>query len=239
MRTPCPANQSPAVLYGMNTYKFTVHGWPLWPKSMRSPHIFGSLGHPLRLSLLRNLRHIHIDVVPEIDSHWAVKRQRARLEYLVEILKEHADDDNQKSLLQDLKVDFRPACDDRRAQRRHFRRLYRQFHAPPRSAEKFMFGLESLASLRGIKDVQITGLPEWYAKCMQLCIQGKGGQVQETDWPRVQVKRRRGGSSTRKKTQWVTLRKWYQPMLNWKEFAQRNDIAVPDDIDRFWEAEDD
>ena len=73
---------------------------------MRSPYIFGAFGHPHRLALLRNLRRICIHVAPDIDSHWAVKRQRARLEYLVEILKEHADENNQKSLLQDLSVDF-------------------------------------------------------------------------------------------------------------------------------------
>lgn len=218
----------------MNTYSFTVHGQALWPTSMRSPYIFGAFGHPHRLALLRNLRRISIHVAPDIDSHWAVKRQRARLDYLVEILKEHADDHNQKSLLQDLSV--------------HFSLISTQFGRGPRrphtwicvklplQAEKFMFGLESLAALRGIKDVRITGLPEWYARCLQLCIQGKGGQVQETDWPLMRVKRRVRTRSGRKQTYWVTvtLRKWYQPMLNWIEFAGRNDIPVPDDIGKFW-----
>lgn len=234
------SNESRSVLYGMNTYKFTIHGRAIWPKSLRSPYVFGSLGHPLRLPLLRDLRRIHIDVVADVDSHWAVKRQRARLEYLVEILKEHADDQNKGSLLQHLRVDFRLAqVPDPRllplSQSTGY--SYLQFLRPPKSLEKYMFGLESLALLRGIKDVQVNGLPDWYAKCMQLCIQGKGGQVQETDWPQLQVKRSRGRGkldSRKTTTHWVTLRKWHQPMLNWKEFAERNDITLPDDIDRFW-----
>jgi hypothetical protein len=48
-----------------------------------------------------------------------------------------------------------------------------------------MFGFESLATLSGVKDVSITGLPEWYAQCLTLCIQGIGGEVLETDWPLV------------------------------------------------------
>lgn len=221
----------------MNTYTFVVHGRQLWPYSLRNPHIFGAFGYPHRLSLLRNLRRIYIAVTPDVHSHWAVKRQRARLEYLVEILKEHADDDNQKSLLQDLTVDFRPTSI---GIGRNLR-----FALPPgghalrdtRDAEKFMFGLESLVALRGIKDVRVTGLPEWYARCLQLCIQGKGGQVEETDWPLIQVKRRVSRLSRGRKMHWITLRKWHQPMLNWIEFAERNEIPVPGDISKFWEAE--
>ncbi|USP73568.1 uncharacterized protein yc1106_00842 [Curvularia clavata] len=232
------SNEAQSVLYGMNTYTFVVHGRRLWPNSLRNPYIFGAFGYPNRLSLLRNLRRIHIAVTHDVDSHWAVKRQRARLEYLVEILKEHADDDNQKSLLQDLTVDFRPTSVG--IGKNSGFSLDPRFHGPrrvPEDAEKFMFGLESLVALHGIKDVRVTGLPEWYARCLQLCIQGKGGQVEETDWPLVQVKRRVNGVRRGKKTYWTTLRRWYQPMLNWIEFAERNEIPVPDDVSKFWEVE--
>ncbi|EUC39555.1 hypothetical protein COCMIDRAFT_10357 [Bipolaris oryzae ATCC 44560] len=189
------SNESRSVLYGMNTYKFTIHGRAIWPKSLRSPYVFGSLGHPLRLALLRDLRRIHINVVADVDSHWAVRRQRARLEYLVEILKEHADDQNKGTLLQHLRVDFRLARvpDPRLLPHYHSTEYsYEQFLRLPKRVEKYVFGLESLAPLRGIKDVQVNGLPYWYTKCMQLCIQGKGGQVQEAVWPQLQVKRSRG-----------------------------------------------
>ncbi|KAJ5024448.1 hypothetical protein J3E71DRAFT_345650 [Bipolaris maydis] len=42
-----------------------------------------------------------------VETYWAVKRQRARLQYLVQILKEHADDQGKGSLLQHLTLDFR------------------------------------------------------------------------------------------------------------------------------------
>jgi hypothetical protein len=218
-------------LYGSNIYKFAINGDALYPKSLRSPEVFGHLGHPDRLALLRNLRRIYIEVTPASDSkgHWVMERQRSRLEYLVEILKEHADDHSQKSLLQELMIDFKlPVI------------LSLHDSSRQRNTEKFMFGLESLALLRGIKDVQFTGMPEWYAKCMQLSIQGKGGEVHETDWPLVQVKRPRNikrSWSTRKTSRWASTREWYQPTLDWKEYAVRNNIPIPDDIDRFWAAE--
>jgi hypothetical protein len=171
------------------------------------------------------MRKIHIEVTPGIDSEerTCYERQRSRLGYFVEILKGHADDPSQKPLLRELKIDFS---------------LSAKF--PQRNLEKYMFGLESLASLHSIKDVQFTGLSEWYAKCMQLSIEGKGGEVQETDWPLVQMTCYRSikNSWSKKKTkQWKSTRKWYQPTLDWKEYAVRNNIPIPDDIDKFWVTE--
>jgi hypothetical protein len=220
-----------AILYGTNTYKFAVHGNALHPDSLRSPTIFGVFGHPDSLAVLRNLRKIHVEIEPGYPSqdHWCIKRLRSRLGYFVEVLKDRADDQSQKSLLQELKINFKlpPSWIEEKSGH-----LW--------DVERLMFGLESLAPLRGIKDVQFTGIPEWYAKCMQLSIQGKGGEVHETDWPLVQVKRPRNTKkfwSTRKKTkQWASTRKWYQPTLDWKEYAVRNNIPIPDDIDNFWVA---
>ncbi|KAI4941033.1 hypothetical protein J4E91_011026 [Alternaria rosae] len=230
------SNEVKSILYGSNTYNLTVHGNAMWPKSLRSPFIFGPFGHPARLPLLRNLRSIHIDVIPDVDSHWAVKRQRSRLEYLVEILKEHADDSDQKSLLQNLKVDFQLVSPDKAERRLRDRPTWPRVVKPgvPEDVGKFTFGLESLASLRGITDVEINGLPEWYAKCLQLAIQGKGGDIQETDWPLVELKRRANGKRRSSKRMLVSIRKWHQPTLDWKEFAERNGITTPADIDKFW-----
>jgi hypothetical protein len=100
-----------------------------------------------------------------------------------------------------------------------------------------MFGLESLAYLRGIKDVEITGLPEWYTKCLQLSIQGRGGGVEKIDWPLVEFRRRAKGNSTQWKKYLVSARKWHQPTLNWKEFAERNEITTPADIEDLYAAD--
>jgi hypothetical protein len=226
------------VLYGSNTYEFTVNGIPHSPKSLASPFIFGPFGNNegSRLYLLRNLRSIHIDFVLDTDSHWAVRRQRSRLEYFVDVLKQHSDDENRKSLLQELYVHVRIPVN---TPFRHYTNT--GYVIPvPEDAEKFIFGLESLATLRGIEDVKITGVPEWYAQCLQLAIQGKGGEVLETDWPLVEVKRTKSSTAWTKKSKkaMVTTRKWYQPTLNWKEFAERNKVDIPDDIDKFWGADD-
>ncbi|CAE7174905.1 hypothetical protein CFE70_005239 [Pyrenophora teres f. teres 0-1] len=212
-------NDVQSVLYGQNTYKFTVHGKSLVPISLRSPMIFGAIGQTQdTLSQLRNLRHIHIDVVAE-NYHWAVKRQRARLEYFVEILKMHADNADKKSLLEHLKVNFTMTPGD---------------FVFPRDIEESMFGLESLVSLRGIRHVEFTGLPDWFTNCMQLAIKGQSGDVEMADWPLMEVKRSTNSVSNRMKVRWISSRKWYQPTLNWKKFAEQNGVDVPEDIDKFW-----
>lgn len=210
------------------------------PNSIRTPDIFGPFGEEdsqcssqhqpyFRFPLLRNVRSIEIIFLQDDTSHWAVKRQRGRLDYFVEVLKEHIDDVNRKSLLEDLKV---TVTDDAMAPSGAMINMYRA-HGPRRPFEKFMFGLESLGALRGIKHVAFTGLPNWYAQCLQLCIQGKGGDVEETNWPLVRVKRR--DPETRNlKYSWTTVRRWYQPLFNWVEFAERNGIDLPEGVNRFW-----
>jgi hypothetical protein len=197
---------------------------------MKSPHIFGPFGEHDKLPLLRNLRSIQIDMCLNDNTHWGVKRQRARLEYFVSVLKDHSDDEHKKSLLQELSVTMS-----------HLHRSVRQARYHPRppasrriTEEMYMFSLESLTTLRGIKHVDIKGVPQWYAKCLELCIQGKGGEVQETKWPMVQIKRKKKNMWQRGKTAWVTSRQWYQPTLDWKEFAQRNGVEVPTDVDKYW-----
>jgi hypothetical protein len=115
------------------------------------------------------MRSIHIHVVLDANSHWATKRHRARLEYFVEILKEHADNEKSRSLLQKLIVE----CGNAKAKFRSHCDWTIRLPAPE-DIEQFMFGLESLATLRGIRDVKVTGVSPWFAECLQLCIQGKG-----------------------------------------------------------------
>lgn len=149
-----------------------------------------------------------------------MKRKRARLDYFVEVLKEHADDEKQKSLLQELNVEINDS-------------ILATCGSPPAIiVEETPFVLESLVSLQGIEDVKLTGLPDWYAKCLKLCIQGKDGEVQKMDWPLREVKHRaRAGRFGKKQKSWITTREWFQPTLDWKEFAQRNDVPLPDDYD--------
>ncbi|EAT79883.2 hypothetical protein SNOG_12585 [Parastagonospora nodorum SN15] len=214
-----------AILYGSNTYLFTINSHPHQPSSLRSPQIFGAFGYNDRQLLLRNLRSITVDVSINDSSHWDVKRLRTRLDYFVEVLKQHADDANQSSLLTQLTVYM--------ADRSHLHWRMRNV-GPPMASErpeidKYMFGLESLVGLTGIKDVTVGGVPEWYAKCLQLCVQGRGGEVKETEWPLVKVKH-----AKKKKVKWVSTRQWWQPVWNWKEFAERNGVEMPENVDKYW-----
>jgi hypothetical protein len=98
-----------------------------------------------------------------------------------------------------------------------------------------MFGLESLTELRGIEHVEILGVPEWYKECLELCMRGKGREIGTTEWPLVQVRKKNSRKQEGKgKPTWVTSRKWYQPKLKWKDFAKRNRVAVPEDMDKYW-----
>lgn len=234
-KTPCssmchdPINTRPAVLYGENTFQLMVDGLPHKPISIASPLIFGPLGEPNRLHLLRNLRSVELVVSLDDNNNWVVKRHRGRLDHFVQIIKQHADDINQKSLLKYFKVRVEFFLETEAP----FSTAYTWYRRPAKNVEKFMFGLESLAVLRGIEEVEVAGVPEWYAKCLELCIQGKGGDVEEINYPLVEIKRTKGWGGPKRKV-WVSTKKWYQPALNWKEFAERNGIGVPEDIERFW-----
>ncbi|KAF1913132.1 hypothetical protein BDU57DRAFT_345685 [Ampelomyces quisqualis] len=234
------SNDALGVLYGSNTYKFTVNGQAHYPKSMQSPQIFGHFSdYENGLERLRDLRSIRIEVLLDVRYYWAAKRQRARLEYFVNVLKEFADDGDKKSLLQELQVDFvLPQRDDL---------PLLAGKADTLDAGKFIFGLESLAALKGISNVVISGVPEWYAQCLTLCIQGKGkgGHVKNLEWPEVEVKKKKKkkpnsykSGSDRPYRSWVSTRKWWQPLLDWKEFAERNGIKLPENIEEYWEVVD-
>ncbi|KAH7382646.1 hypothetical protein DE146DRAFT_235051 [Phaeosphaeria sp. MPI-PUGE-AT-0046c] len=229
------SKEARAVLYGSNTYEFDITSYRHFPISLKSPHIFGPFGTPDHLPLLRNLRSIHLEVSINGITHWVVKRQRARLEYFISVLKEHSDDADTRSLLQKMTVHLGPF----RHRRPRLRCSIPRVPFPPNlSTDRYMFGLESLAALRGIADVEITGVPDWYAQCLQLCIQGKGGEVEETEWPEVKKKKVKktawGQVKSSKKTVMVSTRKWWQPMLNWIEYAERNGVEVPMGVERYW-----
>ncbi|KAF2684388.1 hypothetical protein K458DRAFT_388856 [Lentithecium fluviatile CBS 122367] len=205
------SNEARAVLYGTNTFKLDIDSLPHHPVSLSSPLVFGPLGLDHRLGLLRNLRSITLDVEVNTMDHWTVTRHRARLRHFVDVIKRHADDAQQASLLKTLRVRLN-----------NDKSIHHEFYQP----KKFMFALEELAALRGIEHVVITGVEEWFAQCLERCIKGDGGDVRELDWPLVEVKRKKDCYSKVKKA-WVSTRKWDSPVLDWREFAISNGIQFP------------
>lgn len=231
-----------AILYGSNTFEFQITSNPHFPISLQSPQIFGPFGTPEHLPLLRELRSIHLEVSISDTTHWIVKRQRARLEYFISVLKEHSDDADKKSLLEKLTVHLGPV-----QRRQTFSRCSMPHvpHITRSTLDNYMFGLDSLAELRGIVEIRVTGVPEWYARCLELCIRGEGGEVQRTEWPVVEKKKKkkakktaRGQVKRSKGAKMISTRRWWQPVMNWMEFAEKNGLEMPVDVGEYWMIED-
>ena len=54
----------------------------------------------------------------------------------------------------------------------------------------------------------ITGVPTWFARCLEMYILGKGGNI-------------------RKKNDWAMSRSWKKSVNDWLEFAERSGVAFP------------
>ncbi|KAF2180602.1 hypothetical protein K469DRAFT_692793 [Zopfia rhizophila CBS 207.26] len=213
------SNEAKAVLYGENEFLFDIDGQggsPHWP-IMRK--IFGPLGEPDRLDVLRNLRKVELVLRLSRADRWAHRRHCARLQHFAEALggKDGAD----SGMLKHLKVRFdsqvRYVCGCRA------KTIYVK-------STKYMYALESLTHLRGIEKAEVLGVDDWFAKCLEKAITGTGGEVQEIDYPYLVVKRKANGGQ-RKKRVTQTTRAWYQPKLNWDEFADRNGIKSSKDVE--------
>lgn len=89
-----------------------------------------------------------------------------------------------------------------------------------------MFVLEPLAGLKRIESVQVTGTNPWLRSCLEICIKGEGGELEKIDWlvkkTRRKVRKGRYGSEWRYREE--STRRYYQPTLDWRAFALRNEI---------------
>ena len=217
-----------AILYGSNHYRFYFDARPHYPRSLQSPDIFGLLGVPHRLPLLRDLRSIRIILNPRAPNtlYWGHQRQRGRLSLFTKILREHAYDSNQKSLLKVLEVRLMPPFDIaafegdfRPPDWGHSLKLLFQ-----EMKEQNQYVLEELIPLRGIEKVRIDGAGARFAACMQSYLMGMGGEINTKHYD-DKVVRRRSNNGTRWIKNTVSSRKWYEPEYNWDEFAERNKLS--------------
>jgi hypothetical protein len=150
-----------------------IDALPHKPLSLKSPLIFGPLGLPQRLHLLRDLKRIELTVHINERSLYAIRRHRERIQHFVDVLHAHAEDRSKKNLLQDLHVKLTIS-----APRDWTRRV--QFSQYPDlngfitldQFEKHMFTLESLAEVTGVPTVIFDGIPGWWKQCLELRMQG-------------------------------------------------------------------
>ena len=88
-------------------------------------------------------------------------------------MKQHAEDDGKKSLLQSLTVSV--VCTRSRRVIDH--------GTVEEMVGEHMFALEALCGLKAIPEVSVTGVLEWIGRCLEMKIKGLGGDVASIDWP--------------------------------------------------------
>ena len=244
------SNGPPAMLYGSNTYSIAIDPYPRPASSLSTPTIFGQLGQPNRLHLLRELRSVSLILMHGTgtpywvnkrhgtgSSYWVNTRQRGRLKLFVDILKEHAGDTNHgtASLLTNLTLEFWRGFTDHSGNFIQGDSFARGMPPTKAEAEAGQFCLEALLPLHGINKVTVGGMVSpWFAQCLTLSLQSNDEAMKpaEIEFPSIEVQRKVG---KRWRTSTVSTWQWHMPTVDWKGFARRNGIELPDDVDRFWE----
>ena len=75
-----------------NVFILKIDSIAHYPMSLKSSLIFGPLGLPHRLHLLRNLREIELSLVIDEHSLWGFRRRQARIQHFVDIIRQHVED---------------------------------------------------------------------------------------------------------------------------------------------------
>lgn len=184
----------------------SAHLWPPWVASPLAP--------------ASRSRQLELDIIVDGHDSWGYRRQHARIQYFVDILRQYGEDENKRSLLKRLHVKFGPD--------RYEEQLWDWWNR-----NRGLFVLEPLAALTGIEEVRITSQwrIDWFTQCLSLRMRGDGGELEELEWPMKTIKRvkpkdqlKRPGKDT------VSAWKTGSPTLDWLTYAQRNGIEVPADL---------
>ena len=203
------------------------------PISLKSPLIFGPLGLPHCIHLLRDLRRIELTLTIHKVTSWGKARLRARTQHFVDILREHSGDVNKQSLLTQLRVYIKDVESEhyrccRPSSGIYLSRRWEKLHKRT-VPHTLVFVLEPLAELQGIHDIAVYGAPEWFQRCLEMRIRGQGGELKTLDWPTKAVRRKKKGTKKKVEVEVCTRQGW-QPIFDWKRFAVRNNIPLPEDI---------
>jgi hypothetical protein len=183
--------------------------------------LFGPLEQPNHTGILRELQSVELQFGNPICSISGANRERDHLQHFVDAFNDRAEDPGQQSALHTLKV-----------------RISEYITVVLGTDLGENFTLEVLSGLkRQLKKVTVEGPPSWFAQCLVLHLTGRGGPpVSKLSWP-TKIKRRKithVPSKQKWKFKRVSTRKDWQPTLDWREYALRNGIELPDDIDRYF-----
>ncbi|KAF2995115.1 hypothetical protein E8E13_004224 [Curvularia kusanoi] len=200
------ASEARAVFFSGNVFRFHTDAEP----QLKPSQIFGPLEQRYQKNVLRELQRMQIVLRSTCDSFERVRRRRSQLQHVVNMLGDHGEN-TVKALLRSLEVrDPQPR--------------------PIQSGEidKSMFALEVLSGLKGLTEVKFEGIPSWFSECLVLQLTSRGGpSVSVLSWPTTMKKHK-------KKQKLVTSRAYWQPTLDWKEYAIRNGIELPADVDIYF-----
>ena len=194
------------------------------------PFVVGPKGRLHILRDIKNLRIVPAGMAAKYTSELDCYELQDGLKRLVTELTKDVDAKNRKSRLKNLTIcteyeNYRFGEDDKGKEEYVLR------------AEKSMFALEPLVHLRpalNVREVTVMGIPTWFASCLEMYIRGDGGHVNKVDWPTRPMEIRNKNQQLKREA-FVSLRTWHQPVYDWREFANRNGIELPEDVGRFWQ----
>ena len=89
--------------------------------------------------------------------------------------------------------------------------------------------LECFAGVTSIARVGFDGVPALFAQCLEMRVKGEGGNLASLERPTKTITVKWGCEIKE-----VSECQSWQPRLDWCEISQQNDIALPEDIDRFF-----
>lgn len=191
--------------------------------------IFGPLGFPHRIHLIRDLRNVGIQLEINEETTYAIIRHRGRVQQFVDTINQHVQDDARKSLLKRLTIKLSRGTETMR-----YGVPILGLGSIDALVEKHIT-LEPLIGLPTMDNFTPVGLPGWFATCLSLRVLGEGGPLSSINWPVKIVKRKGKGDHWRADRRVrVSTRQTSQPIYDWQEFAHRNGIALPKDAERFF-----
>lgn len=207
-----------AMLYDNNQFSFHTTRLPLPNERLTK----------LPYHSLRDMRHVYLVLEA---THEAVEHEKF-LQQFISVIRTHSQDESKRSVLKRLEVRIQVGGNDEMydsLQASGGGQWSRPFHIA-RSIENCMYTLEALIKLPIVDQVKVSGPPAWFSQCLQLCVQGgHGSSVAELYWPTKKARKTKKRAAYRK-----PIRMAKEPILDWTDFAQRNDIDLPDAIEKFY-----
>lgn len=203
------AREAYGIIYGENIFIFEAQGRRDRNRCSDPPPVWDPFGFPKRQRVFGHLQKIILTIDFDQTREYSKEgsRMRASLDRFVRIM-EKSEPDLDKCQLKKLSIQY-------------LGNTPRDSPGFEEWASKLMFVAEPLAALKGLDHVYCAGFDPWFGACLEMCIKGEGGDIKQIDWPVKEI-RRRNPTGGKKHPAQISERQWWQPKLDWREFALRN-----------------